>query len=139
MFEELDRLRESVNLSGLLLHYGRLSETDRAAWHPRQNDCEGLDPRDLTKLHGELIACGWVEIAIARSTEAGRKSGGYRITVEGRRALREIGVVLATPAPSQENSHEGAEPEKRRRKRTSTLPVEAPTAVQSPVDSASAA
>lgn len=95
MFEEMERLRECAALAGLLTHYGRLSEADRDAWHPRRNKWDGADAKELSKLHGELIAYGWLDLAVARS---GAAAGGYRITVEGRRALREIGVVLATPA-----------------------------------------
>ena len=51
---------------------------------------QGLAPRDLIRLHGELLAYAWLEqntgmTALAR---IGAAPASYRITVAGIRALR---------------------------------------------------
>ena len=45
----------------LLAHYGDLGAADRQAWQDRPAELEGLGPRDLAGLHGELLAYGWVD------------------------------------------------------------------------------
>jgi hypothetical protein len=83
MFDELDRLRETPALFALLSHYAALAAPDRQAWQDRAaiDGCEG---RALTKLHGELIAYGWLELNI----DAG--SACYRVTPAGLRALKQV-------------------------------------------------
>jgi hypothetical protein len=54
-------------------------------------ELEGLQPKTLVRLHGELLACGWVHLNAGESP--GLRDGVvpqcYRATAAGRRALRE--------------------------------------------------
>jgi hypothetical protein len=92
MFNELERLRDTAELFSLLSHYGELAAPDRHAWQDRCMRQDACTARDITRLHGELIAYGWVEqntgvAAILRADEA---PGCYRITPAGLRALKQV-------------------------------------------------
>jgi hypothetical protein len=92
MFDELDRLREAAELHTLLTQYADLAGPDRQVWQDRRMALEGCGRRDLTKLHGELIAYGWIEqntgvVPVARLDEA---PGCYRVTPAGLRALKQV-------------------------------------------------
>ncbi len=90
MFDELERLGENDHLFVLLAHYARAGAADRETWQDRLMQIEGVRAEDLVKLHGELIACDWVEqntgaLAAAR---AGAVPQCYRVTPAGLRAFR---------------------------------------------------
>lgn len=92
MLDDLDRLRNKPQLLELLTHYARLVQEDRQTWQDRLMHMEGVGPADLAKLHGELIAFGWVEqnsgqVPIIR---AGAVPSCYRITLHGQRALQQV-------------------------------------------------
>lgn len=87
MFDELQRLRENHHLVQMLRHY--TSAEDRETWLDRIMSTEGVEAKELARLHGELIAHGWIEqntgtIPIA---QAGACLKCYRGTTAGRRAL----------------------------------------------------
>ena len=48
------RLREGEALARLLTHYADLGAADREAWQDRRMDLEGVEPRELVRLHGQL-------------------------------------------------------------------------------------
>jgi hypothetical protein len=88
MFNEMDRLRDSVELYTLLSHYAERNGSDWQDRRMQQGDCTA---RQLASLHGELIAYGWVEqntgmIPILRKDQV---PACYRITSAGRRALKQ--------------------------------------------------
>lgn len=83
MLDDLDRLRNSPHLLDLLSHYARLGEKDREIWHNRLMRMEGTEPPDLVKLHGELIAFGWID------QNSGQVPICYRVTLHGQRAVRQ--------------------------------------------------
>jgi hypothetical protein len=90
MFDELERLCNAPELQLLLGRYAE-GAADREAWQDRLMHIEGVDARGLVKLHGELLAYGWVEqntgnTPVLRSGEA---PCSYRITPAGLRALRQ--------------------------------------------------
>src|SRR4051794_22159148 len=90
MFDELERLCDAPELQLLLARYAE-GAADREAWQDRLMHIEGVEARGLVKLHGELLAYGWVEqntgnTPVLRSGEA---PCSYRITPAGRRALRQ--------------------------------------------------
>lgn len=98
MLDEMDRLRNNADLFLLLSHYARLAEADREAWHDRLADLEGIEPRHVAKLHGELIAFAWVE------QNTGGTPSCYRATLAGWRAAQQVQAqqgakVLANPRP----------------------------------------
>jgi hypothetical protein len=84
MFDELDRLRDNKALFELLTHYAELGAADRQVWQDRLIEMEGVEPRALVKLHGELLAYGWLE------QNTGVTPSGYRITPSGIRALKQV-------------------------------------------------
>ncbi len=89
--DEMDRLREVKELSALLAHYQEAGGADRQAWQDRVQEMEGVAARDLVRLHGELLAFGWIEQNTG-ATPALRPGGApacYRITTTGLRALRQ--------------------------------------------------
>ena len=96
MFDALERLCGSEGLRALLAHYADRGRADRQAWQDRVLQADGLAPRELTKLHGELLAFGWVEQNTG-STPAPRRCEApacYRVTPAGLRALRQARTAL---------------------------------------------
>jgi hypothetical protein len=91
MFDELDRLREDADLFDLLSHYAEAGAADREAWQDRVMERPGVPPRELARLHGELIAYGWVEQNTGATTvlKPGVAAACYRITSTGLRALKQ--------------------------------------------------
>ena len=81
MDDELDGLRDVPALRDLLAHYTTLAANDKQAWHDRHKP-EGESPRALSRLHGELIANGWIELNPAFAV-----TGCYRATRAGIKAL----------------------------------------------------
>jgi len=92
MFDELERLRDVKELFGLLHFYQQASESDREAWQDRLAEMEGVEPRMLVKLHGELLAYGWLEqnTGLTPVLRAGAAASCYRITSAGIRALKQV-------------------------------------------------
>lgn len=91
MFDELERLRDAKELYDLLRHYQQVGEADRQAWQDRLAEMEGIEPRQLVKLHGELLAYGWLEqnTGLTPVLRAGAAANCYRITSAGLRALKQ--------------------------------------------------
>jgi hypothetical protein len=91
MFDELERLREAKELSALLQHYRQIGEADREAWQDRLAELDGVEARQLVKLHGELLAYGWLEqnTGLTPVLRAGAVANCYRITSAGVRALKQ--------------------------------------------------
>jgi hypothetical protein len=92
MFDEMDRLRERQGLHRLLHHYQEAGTPDRKIWQDRLQELDGVSARDLVKLHGELLAHGWLELnldAIPTLCD-GTLPACYRITSSGLRALAEL-------------------------------------------------
>jgi hypothetical protein len=92
MLDDLQRLRETEALARLLAHYADLGAADREAWQDRVMDLDGVEPRQLVLLHGELIAYGWVEQNTGSTAvlKAGVVAACYRVTGAGLRALRKM-------------------------------------------------
>jgi hypothetical protein len=91
MFDELDRLRDAKELFDLLTHYQELGAVDRQVWQDRLAEMEGVDRRELVKLHGELLAYGWLEqnTGLTPVLRVGAAASCYRITTAGIRALKQ--------------------------------------------------
>lgn len=92
MFDEMDRLRHGKELSALLAHYADLAAPDRQAWQDRVTELNGVEPRELIKLHGELIAFGWLEQNTGATPvlKQGFAPACYRITPSGLRAVKQL-------------------------------------------------
>ncbi len=93
MLDDLDRLRNNPRLLQLCKHYADLGKLDREAWQNRLMEMAEVGPRDMVRLHGELIAFGWIE------QNTGEVPICYRITPAGLRALRKVGdgEILTLP------------------------------------------
>src|SRR6476660_6732607 len=91
MLDDFQRLRENSRLLELLAHYANLGKQDRSVWQQRLMDMEGIEPNELSRLHGELIAFDWIEQNSGRdSTTGGILASLYRITSQGVRDLCQV-------------------------------------------------
>src|SRR5436190_19503376 len=92
MLDEMLRLRDNPPLQNLLNHYRELGLPDRSAWQDRLCELDGVESRELARLHGELIAFGWVEqnTGVVPTLQRGAAPGCYRITPAGLRALKQL-------------------------------------------------
>jgi hypothetical protein len=86
MIDAMAHLGAAAPLQALLAHYRPAADGDRDAWRPRPAALAGLRAADLVRLHGELLAFGWLE------QDTGAAVCQYRLTAAGRRALRELGA-----------------------------------------------
>lgn len=92
MYDEMDRLRELDALQRLLQHYRDLGRLDRTIWQDRVLTMDGLETRELVKLHGELLAYGWVEMNTGDTpnVRGSAAPASYRVTTAGIRALKQL-------------------------------------------------
>jgi hypothetical protein len=92
MFNELERLRDDASLFELLSHYAALAGPDRQVWQDRRMQQDACEGRELTKIHGELIAYGWVEqnTGLTPMLRKGEAPACYRVTTAGLRALKQV-------------------------------------------------
>lgn len=90
MFDEFQRLGESASLLDLLSHYAELGARDRETWQDRVMELQGVAARELSRLHGELIACGWVEqnTGMTPVLKPGVAACCYRITAAGLKTFK---------------------------------------------------
>ena len=103
MLDELDRLRENPRLVELLAHYAALGMPDRSIWQKRLSEMDGIDSKELSGLHGELIAFDWIEQNASRTSTApgSVQAGVYRITSHGVRDLCQVQGVEVTEGPEE--------------------------------------
>lgn len=121
MFDESQRLRENPHLLLLLSNYAQQGAEDRATWRNRLMQMEGVEPKQLSALHGELMAFDWIEqnTGQASSMKDGVIANCYRITLNG---LREYGRFHGVKI--EEKTMETPEKKKfpRKKKEKSDLP-----------------
>jgi hypothetical protein len=103
MFDDSLRLRENPVLLALLSHYAQMGSEDRATWRDRLMQMEGVEPKQLSGLHGELIAFGWIEQNTGQAIlrQDGTLSACYRITLHGLREYRRFQGVEVEEAISE--------------------------------------
>jgi hypothetical protein len=122
MFDFSVRLRENARLLALLTHYAQLASEDRTIWLTRLMQMDGIDSKELTSLHGELIALNGIEpnAGVAKAAEDGMFSACYRITLEGLRQYRRIrGIEIVEETPESAEPVQPKVPRKKRRKNES--------------------
>lgn len=92
MFDEQEKLLESPLLLELLSHYARPGLEDREPWQDRVMDLEGAAARDLVRMHGELIAFGWLEQNTGMTPVLKEEIAAacYRITRDGLRTFKAL-------------------------------------------------
>jgi hypothetical protein len=103
MFDELERLRGTDALLHLLTHYAQVGGGDRETWQDRLMELPGSEPRELVRLHGELLAYGWVEqnTGVTPVLKRGVVGGCYRITSAGVRALKQARATRSVDEDSE--------------------------------------
>lgn len=84
MLDELEDLRNHTPLAVLFSHYAKLAAIDRERWQARLMQLEGVKTAELSKLHGGLLAFGWLE------QNTGQLPCCYRLTSTGLRAWRQV-------------------------------------------------
>lgn len=107
MLDDSDRLHDTPRLLELLSHYATLAKADHAVWQDRLMQMDGVEPRELSRLHGELIACDWIEQNTGQTSTVGEGvvAACYRVTLNGLREYRRVrGIDLdlelaEAPAP----------------------------------------
>lgn len=91
MYNELERLRDNAPLQLLLGHYAEVGVGAPGEWQDRVMDLPGVEPRQLSRLHGELIAHDWVEQDAYRAAAAGELvRTRYRVTEKGLQASKQV-------------------------------------------------
>ena len=102
MFDEMDRLRNEKELCALLSHYAGLAAPDRQAWQDRVPEWPGAEGRELVKLHGELLAYGWLEQNTGATPvlKPGTAPACYRVTPAGLRALKQLRTEETQTVPA---------------------------------------
>lgn len=90
MFDEAEPMDEQGTLFRLLRHYADLGAANRESWQDRVMALDDLGPRELSRLHGELIAAGWIEqnTGVTPIVKRGVAAACYRITSLGLRTYR---------------------------------------------------
>jgi hypothetical protein len=90
MFDEFERLCETKSLFCLLGHYADRGVKDRETWQDRVMSLEGVAAKELSRLHGELIAYGWVEqnTGMTPVLTPGVAACCYRITATGLKTFK---------------------------------------------------
>ncbi len=116
------RLRENAQLLALLSHYAQLGAEDRTVWQDRLMEMEGVDSKQLTALHGELIAFDWVEqnTGHALGKADGTISACYRVTQNGWWEYRRIHGIEAVEESAE--TSEKPRPRIRRMKKDKNQP-----------------
>jgi hypothetical protein len=91
LFDEMDRLAEVRPLYELLVHYSSLGAVSREVWQDRLAEMDGLDARQLVRLHGELLAYGWIEqnTGLTPVLKLGSAPLCYRVTPAGLHAVKQ--------------------------------------------------
>ncbi len=90
MFDEFERLCQGPSLFRLLGHYAEPGAKDRESWQDRLMNLEGVSPKELSRLHGELIAYGWVEQNTGTTPvlKPGVAACCYRVTSSGLKTFK---------------------------------------------------
>lgn len=121
--EDVQHLRDNPFLQQLLTHYAELGKQDRKIWQNRLMTMDGLQPAQITKLHGELLAFEWIE------QDTGAIRASYRITPAGVRFLKQAVNGVEEDEPEAVIEEPKASPRKRSRKAANDTPAqEAPAA-----------
>ena len=91
MFDDLDRLRGNAKLHRLLDHYAQPVLENQEAWQDRLMSLDGAEPAPMVKLHGDLLAFGWIEQNSGFTiNQPDGVAACYRITIAGQKALKKL-------------------------------------------------
>jgi hypothetical protein len=91
MFDDLDWLRGNVKLRRLLNHYAQPTLENQEVWQDRLMSLDGAEAGPMVKLHGDLLAFGWIEQNSGFTTnQPDGVAACYRITAAGQKALNKL-------------------------------------------------
>ena len=92
MYNELERLRDNAPLQLLLGHYAEPGVAAPGEWQDRAIELPGVESRLLSRLHGQLLAHGWVEQDTYHPSSPGAQPyrTRYRITEPGLQASKQV-------------------------------------------------
>ena len=118
MFDDSLRLRENPHLLALLSHYAQQGTDDRATWRDRVMQMEGVEPKQLSALHGELIAFDWIEQNTGQASALnGVITSCYRVTLHGLREYGRLqGVEINEKSPEAQEQKAPRFPRKKKQK-----------------------
>jgi hypothetical protein len=105
VINSIESLRADPKLHALLSAYAALKRNrPDAEWHDRVMDLPGCEPTELHRLHGLLLASGWVETRVHGDSfrDAGKLVSCYRLTADGAAILRFAGPGGAIPDEESE-------------------------------------
>lgn len=91
MITNIQTLQSDEQLRQLLDRYVQLHKSQpKVEWHDRVMELDGCDTQRLAKLHGLLLASGWIETRVHGDSfrHAGRLEACYKVTHDGVHALR---------------------------------------------------
>lgn len=100
MITSLSEIKSNPKLGRLLLAYAELKKAQPdAEWHDRIMELTDVTSDELNRLHGLLLASGWIETRVHGDSfrQAGRLEACYRLTSDGAAALRLSGAVREIP------------------------------------------
>jgi len=141
MIDELDLFRNDEALQRLLGHYAEVGVAQPDAWQDRVMHLDGVEPKDLTRLHGQLIAFGWVDQNTGQTPvlKPGVVAYCYRASRDGLRLLKQVCGVRA-PVDSEPSRKEtvasggqvaaSPKPKRARKERPGIPPPSAPEPVE---------
>ncbi len=94
MGDDLEALAGDARLCRLLQFYREAGGDDREAWHDRAMAWEDGTAQEVARWHGALLAANWLEqnTGYVSGAAAGRVPACYRVTREGRAALKKANV-----------------------------------------------
>ena len=119
MLDDSLRLQENPHLLFLLSHYAQQGAEDRATWRDRLMQMEGVEAKELSALHGSLMAFDWIEqnTGQAFSVKDGTLSNCYRITLNGLREFCRVqGVEINEKSPEAQEQKVPRLPRKKKEK-----------------------
>jgi len=91
MLGTLEPISEDGPTRQLLCVYRRMKErTPADEWHDRVSEFPGVEPKELSRHYGVLLANGWIDVRIAQDSlpASGGVKQAYRITRDGLKALQ---------------------------------------------------
>jgi hypothetical protein len=100
-------LQENPQILALLSNYAQLGTEDHETWRDRLMQMDSVAPKQLSVLHGELIALDWIEQNSGQAIplKDGTLSACYRITPQGLREYRRFHgiecVVVGSESPQK--------------------------------------
>jgi hypothetical protein len=134
VLDEMGLLRNDEALQRLLGHYAEVGAAQPEAWQDRVMQLDGMDSQGLTRLHGLLIAFGWVDQNTGQTPviKSGVVACCYRATRDGLRALKQARGPRAIDETDPTHTETAGAAVQPKRKRAKEDKPETPVSAMSP-------